>query len=151
MIKFRGVKVRFVILSAILLTILLTSIRLGPMVSAQSYPNITSYRVSDAPNYDAQEMNRSGNNRLDECSLVASVSPGGGHTSEVYIKCAKMDSTFTSAEMGTSGAIFRRSRGLYTAPNGTLVPLSEEATMNVTQLFYNSTYYYQDRALCSGS
>ena len=89
MIKFRGAKVRFVVLSAILLTILLSSSRSSPMVNGQTYPNITSYRVSGAPNYDAPG-NESFWNTMDwtNVPLAASVSPGGGQTSEVSIKSA---------------------------------------------------------------
>ncbi len=89
MINFRGAKVRFVVLSAILLTILLFSSRSSPMVNGQTYPNITSYRVSGAPNYDAPG-NESFWSTMDwtNVPLAASVSPGGGQTSEVSIKSA---------------------------------------------------------------
>jgi len=140
---------RFVILSVILLTILLSSVQLGPKVNGQSYPNITSYRVDGAPNYDAPG-NESFWNTMDwtDLPLAASVSPGGGHTPEVSVKSANdgFNIYVLLKWKDAVGPSFGAENELYTLDNGTLVPLSEDATTNVTQLFYNSTYYYQDRA-----
>jgi len=119
------------------------------MVNGQTYPNITSYRVSGAPNYDAPG-NESFWNTMDwtNVPLAASVSPGGGQTSEVSIKSANDGFNVYVLLKWTDkvGPSFGAQGELYTAPNGTLVPLSTDTTRNVTQLFYNSTYYYQDRA-----
>ena len=80
--------------------------------------------------------------------LAASASPGGGHTADVSIKSANDGFNIYILLKWTDkvGPSFGAEEELYTAPDGTLLPLSEEATMNVTQLFYNSTFYYQDRA-----
>jgi cytochrome b558/566 subunit A len=45
----------------------------------------------------------------------------------------------------SAGPSFLADPEMYRAPNGSLIPLTPEATANVTQLFYNSTYYYPDR------
>jgi len=141
------VKVRFLVMSAILLMIFFTSSRLGP-VSGQPYPNIISYRVSSAPDYNAPG-NESFWNTMDwtNVPLAASVSPGGGHTSEVSVKSANdgFNVYVLVKWTDTVGPSFGSQSELYTGSNGTLLPLTEEATMNVTQLFFNSTYYYQDR------
>ena len=43
------------------------------------------------------------------------------------------------------GPSFQSDNELYDSGNGTLLPLTPDATANVTQLFYNSTYHYPDR------
>ena len=141
-------RVRLILISAILLTIFFSSSRLSS-VNGQSYPNITSYRVNGAPDYNAPG-NESFWNTVDwmNVPLAASVAPGGGHTSEVSVKSANDGFSIYillkwNDEVGPS---FGAGNELYSLPNGTLVPLSSDVTGNVTQLFYNSTYYYQDRA-----
>jgi hypothetical protein len=138
--------VRFA-LSIILILVLLSSSRFSS-VEGQTYPNITSYRVNGAPNYNAPG-NESFWNMMDwtNVPLAASVSPGGGHTPEVSIKSANDGfNTYVLLKWTDSvGPSFGAESEVYTSSNGTLVPLSEGATMNVTQLFYNSTYYYPDR------
>ena len=139
---------RLVVLSVILLIVLLSSIRLSPLANGQTFPNVTSYRVTGAPNYDAPG-NESFWNGMDwmNIPLAASASPGGGHTADVSIKSANdgFNVYILLKWVDKVGPSFGAQEELYTAPDGTLLPLSEEATMNVTQLFYNSTYYYQDR------
>ena len=140
-------RVRFLVMSAILLMIFFTSSRLS-LVNGQSFPNIISYRVNGAPDYSAPG-NESFWNAMDwtNVPLAASVSPGGGHTSEVSVKSANDGFNVYVLLKWTDavGPSFGSQSELYTASNGTQLPLSEEATTNVTQLFYNSTYYYQDR------
>ena len=140
-------KVRFIVMSAVLLMIFFASGRVNH-VSGQSYPNITSYRVSGTPDYDSPG-NESFWNTIDwiNVPLSASVSPGGGHTSELSVKSANdgFNVYMLLKWTDTVGPSFGSGSEMYTASNGTLIPLNEEATMNVTQLFYNSTYYYPDR------
>lgn len=118
-------------------------------VAAQSaYPQIMSYRVEGAPNY-----NSPGNESFwrgiswTSIPLAASVAPGGGHTSNVRVKSGNDGfniyvllqwSDPEGPSFGTSGETYR-------APNGMLLPLNPENTSDVSQLFYNSTYYYPDR------
>jgi len=148
MIRFLVAKVRLLVISMFLVAILLSSVQVSPRVNGQQYPNITSYRVDGAPNYDAPG-NESFWNMMDwtNVPLAASVSPGGGHTTEVYLKSANdgFNIYVLLKWSDTVGPSFGAANELYEMSNGTLTPLSEEATSNVTQLFYNSTYYYQDR------
>jgi len=141
------IRLRFLVLSTLLLMIFFTSSRLGS-VNGQAYPNITSYRVSGAPDYSAPG-NESFWNTMDWTTvpLAASVSPGGGHTAEVSVKSANDGfNIYVLFKWSDSvGPSFGSASEAYTAPNGSQVPLTEEATMNVTQLFFNSTYYYPDR------
>jgi hypothetical protein len=118
-------------------------------VSSQStFPNIISYRVNGAPNYTApgsesfwQSINWT------VVPLAASVSPGGGHTSNLLVKSANngFDIYMLFRWNDSAGPSFLADPEMYRAPNGSLIPLTPEATANVTQLFYNSTYYYPDR------
>jgi hypothetical protein len=118
------------------------------MSSLSSFTNITSYRVSGAANYTAP-----GNevfwNQIDwtNVPLAASVSPGGGHTPDVLVKSANdgFNIYVLFRWNDSEGPSFGSSNELYRAPNGTLLELTPESTADVTQLFYNSTYYYPDR------
>jgi cytochrome b558/566 subunit A len=80
-------------------------------------------------------------------SLAASVTPGGGHTPYVLVKTANdgynVFLLFKWPDPG--GPSFESNDELYDPGNGTLLPLTPDATANVTHLFYNSTYFYQDR------
>jgi len=147
--KSRVVRTRLVVLSVILLLTLLALSRSARLASAQTFPNIMSYRVSGSPNYDSAG-NESFWGAMDwtHVPLAASVAPGGGHTSDLSVKSANDGFNIYVLLKWTDkvGPSFGAQEELYAAPNGTLLPLSEEATMNVTQLFFNSTYYYQDRA-----
>jgi hypothetical protein len=132
----------------LLAIVLLSSSGLIPTMNAQGYPKIISFKVDGAPNYDAPG-NESFWRAMDwtNISLAASVSPGGGHTPEVSIKSANDGfNIYVLLKWKDSvGPSFGAENETFTAPNGTLIPLSQETTMNVTQLFYNSTYYYPDR------
>jgi cytochrome b558/566 subunit A len=79
---------------------------------------------------------------------VASVAPGGGRTPGVLIKSANDGfNVYVLLRWNDSvGPSYASNNELYRAPNGTLVPLTVAATATVTQLYYNSTYYYPDRA-----
>ena len=117
---------------------------------AQSSPTeITSYRIDGAVNYSAPggEPFWQGIAWTD-VPLVASISPGGGHTPDVRVKSAN-DGYHVLVLFqwnDTAGASFESNDELWEAPNGTLMLLNPEDTANVTHLYYNSTYYYQDRA-----
>ena len=119
-------------------------------VSAQGVSgNIVSYRVSGAPDY-----NSPGNESFWKAipwttvPLAASVSPGGGRTPSILVKSANDGfNIYVLFRWDDSvGPSFGSQSELYAAPNGTLLPLNPEDTAHVGQLFYNSTYYYQDRA-----
>jgi DMSO reductase family type II enzyme heme b subunit len=142
---------RHAILPLLLLVMLWpSSFFLVGFASAQtsSFPNIVSYRVEGAPNYNAPG-NETFWNQISwtNVTLVASVSPGGGHTASVLVKSANDGFNIYVLFRWTDrqGPSFGSDSELYEASNGTLLPLTPESTANVTQLFYNSTYYYQDR------
>jgi hypothetical protein len=116
--------------------------------SQSTFPNIISYRVNGAPNYTApgsESFWRSINWTV--VPLAATVSPGGGHTSNLLVKSANngFDIYMLFRWNDSAGPSFLADPEMYRAPNGSLIPLTPEATANVTQLFYNSTYYYPDR------
>jgi cytochrome b558/566 subunit A len=112
------------------------------------FTNITSYLVSGAPNY-ASPGNESFWNAIPwtNVSLSASVSPGGGHTPYVLVKSANDGFNIYVLFQWPDqvGPSFGSSSEIYTASNGTLLPLNPEDTAHVAQLYYNSTYYYPDR------
>ena len=76
------------------------------------------------------------------------MSPGGGHTANVLVKSANngYDIYILLQWHDDQGPSFGSASEIYQAQNGTLLPLDPASTSNVGQLFYNSTYYYQDRA-----
>jgi len=119
------------------------------IVQAQSsLVDITSYRVTGAPNYTAPGSE----SFWDEISwtdvpLAASVSPGGGHTPDVLVKSANdgFNIYILFRWNDSVGPSFGSASEIYAASNGTLLPLNPADTANVKQLFYNSTYYYPDR------
>ena len=119
-----------------------------PARAQSAYPNIVSYRVDGAVNYSdpGGEPFWQGIGWTD-VPLVASISPGGGHTPDVRVKSANDGfHIFVLFQWNdTAGASFESNDELWRAPNGTLMLLNPEDTLNVTQLYYNSTYYYQDR------
>lgn len=121
---------------------------LGAVNAQGSTGNVVSYRVTGAPNY-LTPGNESFWSTLSwtNVSLAASVSPGGGHTSSVLVKSANdgfnIYLLFRWYDM--AGPSFGSESELYQATNGTLLPLTPGDTAQVNQLFYNSTYYYQDR------
>ncbi len=122
---------------------------LGRIAYAQStFPDLISYRVNGSPNYTSpgsetfwQSINWT------NATLAASVSPGGGHTPNLLVKSANngFDIYMLLRWNDAAGPSFLSDTELYTAPNGSVIPLTPEATANATQLYYNSTYYYPDR------
>jgi len=118
-------------------------------VSAQtSYTDIKSYRVSGAVNFS----NPGGESfwksiPWTNVSLAASVSPGGGHTPYVLVKSANdgFNIYVLFRWPDSKGPSYLADTEVYKAANGTLVPLDPASTATVTQLYYNSTYYYPDR------
>jgi len=128
----------------------LLAVTLSAPVRAQtSYPNVLSYRVDGAVNYSnpGGEAFWQGIAWTD-VPLVASIAPGGGHTPDVRIKSANDGfNVFVLLQWNDSaGPSFASNDELWQAPNGTLMLLDPSQTTNVTHLFYNATYYYQDRA-----
>ena len=118
-------------------------------MNAQStFGNMISYRVTGAPNYTApgSEPFWDGISWTD-VSLGASVSPGGGHTPNVLVKSANDGfNIYVLFRWNDSvGPSFGASTEVYTASNGSLVPLNPADTGQAKQLYYNSTYYYPDR------
>ncbi len=149
----RKIRTRSICALILLLALIVLSAN-GPYVtrfaSAQgALPTITSYRVDGAPNYDAPGS-ESFWNSVGETTvpLAASVSPGGGHTANVLVKSANngYDIYILLQWHDDQGPSFGSASEIYQAQNGTLLPLDPASTSNVGQLFYNSTYYYQDRA-----
>jgi DMSO reductase family type II enzyme heme b subunit len=123
---------------------------IAPSVHAQStFTNVTSYRVSGSPNYTSpgSESFWKTINWIN-VPLAASVSPGGGHTSNLLVKSANdgFNIYMLLRWNDTSGPSFLSENEVYRASNGSLEPLTPADTQNVTQLYYNSTYYYPDRA-----
>ncbi len=121
----------------------------GPARGQSAYPNVLSYRVDGAVNYS----NPGGEGFWQgipwtDAPLVASISPGGGHTPDVRVKSANdgYDVIVLMQWNDSAGPSFESNDELWQAPNGTLMLLNPEDTLNVTQLYYNATYYYQDRA-----
>ena len=138
--------------AAVALALLMGLVLLAPAGGAQTLPtftSITSYRVSGSPNYTAPGTEAFWSSiPWTEAPLTASVSPGGGHTHNVSVKSANDGyNVYVLFRWNDSdGPSYASNDEIYRAPNGTLMPLTDEATANVTQLYYNSTYYYQDRA-----
>ncbi len=128
-------------------TLALTASR--PAGAQATVPNVTSYRTSGAVDYGnpGNEAFWSGIPWTD-VPLVASIAPGGGHTPDVRIRSANdgFNLVLLFNWNDSVGPSFASNTELWKAPNGTLMPLNPEDTANVTQLYYNATYYYQDRA-----
>lgn len=137
--------------SVLLLTFLLLIVFVSvprPVVAQTSVVNILSYRVDGAPNYSAPGNESFWKNiGWTNVSLSATVSPGGGHTSSVLVKSANdgFNIYVLFRWHDPEGPSYGSSSEEYYAPNGTLVELDPSQTGLVNQLFYNSTYYYQDR------
>lgn len=121
----------------------------APGRAATSYPNVPSYRVQGAVNY-SDPGNEPFWNLVPstDVPLSASIAPGGGHTPDVQIKSANDGyNVFVLFRWNDSaGPSFASNEELWQAPNGTLMPLDPAETTDVTHLYYNATYYYQDRA-----
>jgi hypothetical protein len=120
-----------------------------PAHAQTTFPNITSYRVAGAPNYSAPGAESFwGAIPWTSVPLAASVSPGGGHTNQMLVKSANDGfNTYVLLRWNdTLGPSYTSDTEVYKAANGSLVPLTPAATSDVKQLFYNSTYFYPDRA-----
>jgi hypothetical protein len=114
----------------------------------EQFINLISYRVTGAPNYTAPGSETFWNGiAWIDVPLAASVAPGGGHTGDLLVKSANDGfNVYILFRWNDSvGPSFGSSTELYTASNGTLLPLNPQETANVKQLFYNSSYYYPDR------
>ncbi len=113
-----------------------------------TFANITSYRVNGAPNYsDPGSEPFWASIPWTDAALAASVAPGGGHTANVLVKSANdgFNAYVLFRWNDSAGPAYVSEPELYRAPNGTLQPLPPNPGGNITQLFYNSTYYYPDR------
>jgi Ethylbenzene dehydrogenase len=111
--------------------------------------NITSYRVTGAPNFSVPGAESFWSAiPWTNIPLAASVSPGGGHTNQMLVKSANdgFNIYVLFRWNDSAGPSYASNTEVYKASNGTLVPLDPAATANVKQLFYNSTYFYPDRA-----
>lgn len=114
-----------------------------------AYPSVGSYRVVGAPDY-----RNPGGEALwgpipwTDVPLIASIAPGGGQTKDVQIRSANdgFNIYVLFRWIDSAGPSFASNTELWQAPNGTLMPLDPANTKNVLQLYYNATYYYQDRA-----
>jgi len=140
--------VALVLLAVLWLAIAIGSSRFGIVEAQGTLVNLTSYRVSGAANHTAPGSEAFWNGiGWTDVPLAASVSPGGGHTSDLLVKSANDGfKIFVLFRWNDSvGPSFGSSTEVYAAPNGTLIPLNPATTANVTQLFYNSTYDYPDR------
>jgi hypothetical protein len=141
-------RVLFVFLIMIVWAGALPNVAMQGAFAQGSFPKITSYRVNGAPDYNAPG-NESFWSAIEWTSvpLAASVSPGGGRTQNVLVKSANDGFNVYALFRWDDkvGPSFGSEGELYTAPNGTLLPLTDESTATANQLFYNSTYYYQDR------
>lgn len=127
----------------------LATVAVSPVRAQGSYTNVVSYRVEGAVNYS----NPGGEGfwpsiAWTDVPLVASISPGGGHTPDVRVKSANDGfNVFVLLQWNDSaGPSFASNDELWQALNGTLMLLDPSETVNVTHLYYNATYYYQDRA-----
>ncbi|HYM38638.1 MAG TPA: ethylbenzene dehydrogenase-related protein [Thermoplasmata archaeon] len=138
-----------VALAAVLL-LAMFAVALPGLASAQvAYPNVLSYRVDGAVNYSDPGGEAFWSSiAWTDVPLVASIAPGGGHTSDVRIKSANDGfNVFVLFQWNDSaGPSFASNTELWRAPNGTLMPLTPADTATVKQLYSNATYYYQDRA-----
>ncbi len=150
-----GVKIRGALVGCLLLILLVApgilsvSLPFALYSNAQtSFQNIVSFRVSGTPNYSSPGGESFWNSiAWTNVPLAASVSPGGGHTPNLLVKSANDGyNVYMLFKWNvTEGPSFLSENELYRAANGTLLPLTPGVTTNVTQLFYNSTYYYPDR------
>jgi hypothetical protein len=137
-------------LAAILMVLFLISPLVFSGRSAQAQQpvgTITSYRVSGSLNFaDPGSEQFWSAIPWTNVSLAASVSPGGGHTSNVEVKSANDGfNIFMLYRWTDSNPSYLADNELFRAANGSLEPLTPALTQNVTQLYYNSTYYYPDR------
>jgi DMSO reductase family type II enzyme heme b subunit len=119
-----------------------------PVKAQSQFTNLVSYRVTGAPNYTSPGSEAFWNTiPWTTVPLAASVAPGGGHTSILFVKSANDGfNIYMLFQWNDSvGPSFGSATEVYRSTNGSLLPLNPATTANVTQLFYNSTYYYPDR------
>jgi hypothetical protein len=113
-----------------------------------TFTTISSYRVNGAPNYNAPG-NESFWSQIGwtNVSLVASVPPGGGKTPSVLVKSANdgFNIYVLFRWYDAVGPSYGNSTELFMGSNGKPQALNPANTTGVTQLIYNSTYYYPDR------
>ncbi len=142
------VAVRLALLSLLLATLVLFSPVRGASVQTV-FTSIVSYRVNGAPNFSAPG-NESFWSQISwiNVSLVASVSPGGGKTPSVLVRSANdgFNIYVLFRWKDAQGPSYGNSSELFSS-GGKLWPLYPDNTTNpaADQLFFNSTYYYQDR------
>jgi cytochrome b558/566 subunit A len=111
---------------------------------------VVSYRVNGAPDYNSPGNESFWKNiGWTDVSLSASVSPGGGHTSDVQVKSANdgYNIYVLFRWSDPQGPSYGSSSEEYYNSTNQLVPLDPSNTGSVTQLYYNVTagYYYPDR------
>ena len=119
-----------------------------PASAQGQFVNLVSYRVTGSVNYTAPGAEAFWNTvPWTEVPLAASVAPGGGHTPDLLVKSANdgFNIYMLFRWNDSVGPSFGSSSEMYESANGTLLPLDPADTANVTQLLYNSTYYYPDR------
>jgi hypothetical protein len=135
-----------------LLTILISTVFMLQPASAASvqttFTTITSYHVTGTPNYNAPG-NESFWSQIGwtNVSLVASVAPGGGKTPSVLVKSANdgFNVYVLFRWKDAQGPSYGSSQEEFVS-GGQFVTLNYTNTAIANQLFYNSTYYYPDRA-----
>lgn len=119
-----------------------------PVSAQSSFVNLVSYRVTGAPNYTAPGTEAFWSAvAWTEVPLAASVAPGGGHTPNLLVRSANdgFNIYMLFQWNDSAGPSYDAATEMYRSANGSLLMLSSADTANVTQLFYNSTYYYPDR------
>ncbi len=139
-----------ILILAVAIALSTAAIAVAPAARAQAaYPAVVSYRVTGAADYGdpGGEAFWQGIPWTD-VPLVASIAPGGGHTPDVRIRSANdgFNLVLLFNWNDTQGPSFASNTELWRAQNGTLMTLDPANTTGVTQLYYNATYYYQDRA-----
>ncbi|MDA4128294.1 MAG: ethylbenzene dehydrogenase-related protein [Thaumarchaeota archaeon] len=145
----RLIRLRTLVLVVFLSTLTVSARFPYTVVAQTNFQNITSYTVTGAANFTAPGSESFWRSiPWTAIPLAASVSPGGGHTSELLVKSANdgFEIYVLFRWNDTQGPSYASDTEVYRASNGSLVPLNPGATANVKQLFYNSTYFYPDRA-----
>lgn len=140
--------VALILIASLLCTGIVVVATVEPVSGQSQFVNLVSYRVTGAPNYTAPGTEAFWNTLpWTEVPLAASVAPGGGHTPNLLVKSANDGfNIYMLFHWNDSvGPSFGAANEMYQLANGTFVLLNPAATANVTQLFYNSTYYYPDR------
>jgi DMSO reductase family type II enzyme heme b subunit len=148
----RAVKTKRLLILTLTFSLAFLSRPLGtatPAHAQTTFQNITSYSVTGAANYSAPGAESFWSAiSWTNIPLAASVSPGGGHTNQMLVKSANdgFNIYVLFRWNDTQGPSYTSDTEVYKASNGSLLPLNPAATADVKQLFYNSTYFYPDRA-----